>query len=170
MKHVSSFKDRHGVTRWRFRKDGASFYICAPDSPDFADEYAACLVSAKKMADLHRARPDVPLVTQARNYLSRQQLGGSGFVYFVYGNTGRVKIGFTTDPIKRFGSLRTNCPDKLTLLGLVPGTKEDERAWHERFHGQRIFGEWYRSTSELKRQIRAIKSRTLSNHGVAQIV
>lgn len=163
MKYVSSFKDRHGVTRYRFRKDGYAVYIASPDSPQFADEYAACLVSAQRMAELHREKPHLPLATQTRQYLAAQQLRGPGFVYFVYGDSGRVKIGYTGDPLKRFGHLRTNCPDKLTLLGLIPGTKEDERQWHEMFRSDHLFGEWFRSTMALKREIRAAKTRTLAN-------
>lgn len=163
MKYVSQYRDRHGRTRYRFRRAGADLSICSPDNPEFPSEYSACLTAAEKLYALRKQEPHAPLVTQARNYLMKQALSAGGFVYFVHGDTGRVKIGFTTDPVKRFGSLRTNCPDRLTLLGLLPGTKDDEREWHKRFEGDHLFGEWFRSTSELRREVRAAKTRTLVN-------
>lgn len=123
MKYISAYADRHGRTRYRFRKGGADIAICSPNRPQFADEYAACLDNAERMALLRKGRPDVPLVTQARAYLAEQALRHSGFVYFVHASMGRVKIGFSRNPVKRFGSITTNCPDKLTLLGIIPGTE-----------------------------------------------
>jgi hypothetical protein len=113
------------------------------------------------MAALHKEKPELPLVSQAREYLAKQAISGSGFVYFVHAGMGRIKIGFSKNPLTRFGSLRTNCPDRLTLLGIIPGTKADEKAWHQRFSDLRLFGEWYRSTVTLREEIKRAKSRTL---------
>jgi integrase len=42
--NVTSFKDRHGKLRWRYRKTGqpTHYFTCPPDTPGFAEELAAC--------------------------------------------------------------------------------------------------------------------------------
>ncbi len=41
--------DRHGKTRWRFRRKGfQTRYLPAPDDPDFAEQYAAALKEKRK--------------------------------------------------------------------------------------------------------------------------
>jgi integrase len=42
--HVSSFKDRHGKLRWRYRRTGHATYYFKnpPDAPGFKEELAAC--------------------------------------------------------------------------------------------------------------------------------
>lgn len=43
--YVSSFKDRHGKTRWRFRRGSVSVYLPDPTSLDFAPAYQAALAA-----------------------------------------------------------------------------------------------------------------------------
>src|SRR5262249_25059681 len=45
--------------------------------------------------------------------------------------------------------LQTACPDKLTLLGVCPGSRDDEAALHERLALFHLRGEWFRCTPEL---------------------
>lgn len=42
--NVTSFKDRHGKLRWRYRKIGrpTHYFTCPPDTPGFVEELAAC--------------------------------------------------------------------------------------------------------------------------------
>lgn len=42
--YLSSFKDRHGTTRWRFRKAGKTISLLGqPDEPDFEEAYKAAV-------------------------------------------------------------------------------------------------------------------------------
>jgi hypothetical protein len=61
-----------------------------------------------------------------------------------------VKIGYSTDPGKRLRALQTAHPKRLTLLG-VCSFKESEL--HEKFHGLRLHGEWFKLTPELEQFI-----------------
>jgi hypothetical protein len=168
LKYVSTFKDRHGVARLRFRRGPVSIYLTGPiGSEAFVAEYAACMTNAEAAKRAFKAEPlsapDRPLVTQAREYLRQHSLNSSGeYVYFVWSERRRVKIGFTGNALARFGSITTNCPERLRLLALVPGSKADERSLHERFASSRIIGEWFRSSVVLKAAIRQIKMATLA--------
>lgn len=74
----------------------------------------------------------------------------SGFVYFLReGDYGPIKIGWAEDPEKRRGTLQTGNSRPLVLLGQLPGTVQDEHAWHARFHKERIIGEWFTATPQL---------------------
>lgn len=47
--YVSSFKDKYGVTRYRFRRGGKSFYLEGePGEPQFEDEYQAAIMGQEK--------------------------------------------------------------------------------------------------------------------------
>jgi hypothetical protein len=67
----------------------------------------------------------------------------TGFVYF--GSDGcNIKIGYTTSLRRRGGEL------KLTMLWTVPGTVEDERAFHRTWARRRIgSSEWFRPDARL---------------------
>lgn len=53
-KYVSSFVDRHGKERFRFRRDGVSFYLPPPGSEEYAKAYAEALTG---VPSLNRAKP-----------------------------------------------------------------------------------------------------------------
>lgn len=67
-----------------------------------------------------------------------------GFVYVVESGSGLLKIGFTNDPRRRLTMLRTSSPERLTLLGVVPGTMAHEKAIHELLHPWQVAREWFR--------------------------
>lgn len=71
-----------------------------------------------------------------------------GRVYFVRGGD-FLKIGWSRDVDGRIGDLRASGPTQLTLLGSIAGTRDDERALHERFAEIRHHGEWFRAEPEL---------------------
>jgi hypothetical protein len=60
-----------------------------------------------------------------------------------------VKIGLTTDPPRRVAAMRVVRPD-IRLLGDIPGDRETEKALHARFSKDRIGGEWFHFTEEIK--------------------
>ena len=72
-------------------------------------------------------------------------------IYFVKPRdaAGPIKIGYSYDPVKRFGSLSTGSPIALELLGVMEGTRATERDLHQRFRRHRMHGEWFRPTRAL---------------------
>lgn len=77
-------------------------------------------------------------------------------VYFIQtGETGPVKIGSSHDPESRLRSLQVANPDRLTLLGAIPGGYERERQLHSRFAHLLVHGEWFRPAVELADFIRS---------------
>lgn len=80
-------------------------------------------------------------------------------VYFVRNEeSGAIKIGTATDPQKRLWGLRTASAAELTLLATTPGDRVTEHAIHDRFHAQRIRGEWFRPAPELLAYVESLAS------------
>jgi len=78
------------------------------------------------------------------------QYSGEDHVYFVQAESlGRIKIGTSSNVAVRFGTLRTSSPDKLNLLGVIPGDCTVERALHKRFADERLHGEWFTPSERL---------------------
>lgn len=77
-------------------------------------------------------------------------------VYFIRTDDGLVKIGHTTDLAARkrkFGSGWDR------ILAVVPGTRDDEAALHERFAGDRVRGrEFYAPTARVLRHVNDIRT------------
>lgn len=83
-----------------------------------------------------------------------------GVVYFVKnGSRDRVKIGFSTGHKGRIGSLQNASPDKLTLIGVMPGDVKLERKMHARFKEYREVGEWFRIEGALAKFLRTTFSK-----------
>ena len=61
-----------------------------------------------------------------------------------------IKIGFTADPLERLRMLRLKTGLHLHFLALVPATMHMERELHKVFVGDRIQGEWFHPTTELR--------------------
>jgi hypothetical protein len=66
----------------------------------------------------------------------------SGFIYAIR-CMGRVKIGFSTDPFRRFFGIKTSSPDACVLLGYEAGDMAREAELHDRFKDYRTHGEWF---------------------------
>jgi hypothetical protein len=78
-------------------------------------------------------------------------------VYFVEAEgLDRIKIGTATDIEKRFAELRTMSPVPLKLLAAVQGGVPVEQALHDRFAADRLHGEWFRASADLRSLIRDI--------------
>lgn len=73
----------------------------------------------------------------------------AGFVYFI-ASPRAVKIGRSVDVPGRVGTLQRYNPDRLRVLGVLPGANELERALHRHFAKLRIVGEWFRDCEELR--------------------
>lgn len=65
--------------------------------------------------------------------------------------TNLVKIGKTNDVAKRISALQIASPHRLRLIAWLVG--DIERDLHEMFVANRVRGEWFTKTDELKREI-----------------
>jgi hypothetical protein len=69
-------------------------------------------------------------------------------VYFLQNErTLAIKVGFTTNVKGRVRTLRTASPDRLRLLGVVPGDQGVERQVHRNLAAHRLAGEWFDGTN-----------------------
>ena len=74
-------------------------------------------------------------------------------IYFVRASlTGLVKIGTTTDLKGRIAALETGS-GPLETLATRPGGRREEKLLHERHGAAWVFGEWYRLTPEVRKEI-----------------
>lgn len=71
------------------------------------------------------------------------------YVYFIQGAK-HVKIGFATDPLKRFGELQVSHFEQLRLVAVVPGDRDLEKRLHAHFRDQAVRGEWFRLDSSVQ--------------------
>jgi hypothetical protein len=81
-------------------------------------------------------------------------------IYFLRNEANNhIKIGFTDgEPEDRRRACQTGSSGKLTLLFHMSGTREDEKAWHDRFAYARIGGEWFRPDPQLLKAIEEAKA------------
>lgn len=79
-----------------------------------------------------------------------RRLEPAGHVYFVESLPSRaIKIGWATDVLKRMETAQVFSVERLRLVGVLLGSRDDERRIHERFAAQRIRGEWFRRSYDL---------------------
>lgn len=80
-------------------------------------------------------------------------------IYFIQqGNDGPIKIGHTTNVIRRLKSLQIGNPNWLQVLATAHGGHPLESELHARFQHLRLIGEWFEPAPELITYIRNIKS------------
>lgn len=71
---------------------------------------------------------------------------------------GRVKIGVAKCVARRLTELQIACPMALELLAVAPGGPDDEAAFHARFDGHRVQGEWFMLAPPIVECIRSLRS------------
>lgn len=76
-------------------------------------------------------------------------------VYFVKQDD-FVKIGYATDFDKRLSSLQTASPHTLEALALIPGYKDVEKFFHDKFKHLKHRGEWYKIDDSLMECIKML--------------
>lgn len=72
----------------------------------------------------------------------------SGYVYAIECG-GRIKLGYSENPERRFSKIASDAPFPCEMLGSWPGTTADELAVQNKFQSTRVHGEWFASTVEL---------------------
>jgi len=81
-------------------------------------------------------------------------------VYFAQARTDQttVKIGFTSDIVRRKGNLSTSTPGGVAILATLPGNKETEEYLHEKFSDDRLGGEWFRFSDGIRDFVRDVQN------------
>lgn len=152
-RHVSEAQDRHGKTRYRFRKAGLPSRMVhgRPGTAEFAQSYERCFDPDYQPAPRCRPRPWV--------FRDIQRFVGRDFVYFIGSDRGPVKIGTTVNLAARLKKLQTGNPTKLKVLVCIEGGADLEALYHARFEPHRLHGEWFAGRAirdEIKRLRRDI--------------
>lgn len=89
-----------------------------------------------------------------------------GWVYFATSaSPACVKIGWSYDPVARLRRLQAASPAPLTLWGVIPGTRQDEKILHECFADYRSHGEWFRVAPGLKAALLAVVGLAANGRG-----
>lgn len=65
-----------------------------------------------------------------------------GFIYAIKCD-GRVKIGWSLKPYLRFTKIRSDAPAPCEFVGVVPGSRSEERAIHALLAEHRVHSEWF---------------------------
>ncbi len=80
-------------------------------------------------------------------------------VYFAQREDGPIKIGFSSDVMRRVFELRRYVRRPVELLACFPGAKPDELRLHERFAEFALGGEWYDAQPPLVEYIDSLRER-----------
>jgi hypothetical protein len=96
---------------------------------------------------------NVPTGYLGPEHLEEDAEGGT-YIYFVEAvGQERIKIGKADDPAARVRQLQTGSAVELRLLAVVEGRASLEAELHSAFANDRIQGEWFRATIELREYI-----------------
>lgn len=76
-----------------------------------------------------------------------------GAVYFIAGDIGAIKIGYSEYPLSRLGVLQTGSPIRLRIMALRRAPISVERQYHEQFAAHRLHGEWFTRCPEIEAEI-----------------
>lgn len=146
---VSSFSDRHGKTRHRFRRAGSQSYYFRSDfdTPEFSEEYELFLANSAPT----KQETEIGVMRRLMRALSeRHGREIASFVYAVGDPTGPVKIGFATAPVQRFIDLQIGNPRRLSVVALRAGDRVTEASLHSRLSHARVSGEWFEREAVLR--------------------
>lgn len=132
----------------------------APEGLSRAEAARYVGVSARRFSEMVRRGDVPPPLGQDRWHPStlsawletlRPDFGGypeRPCIYFVAMWTAPyVKIGAAKRVAVRIGELQTGNPEKLYPLALIPGTAQDESAFHRVLASYRVQGEWFNRSS-----------------------
>lgn len=81
------------------------------------------------------------------------------FVYFAEREDGAIKIGWSSDVLRRIAELRKKERTTVQLLACYPGDKPDEQRLHGVFATSLIGDEWFRPDEDLMAFIEALRER-----------
>lgn len=81
-------------------------------------------------------------------------------VYFIGGDEGAIKIGYSVCPESRLRAIQSCSPIPLRILARCPGNEEKEGAYHFQFAEYRLHGEWFERHPDLLREIDRLNALT----------
>ncbi len=87
----------------------------------------------------------------------------AGFVYFIGGERGPIKIGHACDPYTRLRTLQTAYPEDLFIYATLEGCQADERSLHLEFAEFRLRGEWFERSAPILRRIIHLQNEASPN-------
>jgi len=149
-KWVTSYLDRHGKRRFRYRRTGFPVHNFRSEfgSDEFVSEYAAA--SSEDAKERFRLKKEEIAAQRRRKGLSGWNADkGKSYVYFISAAGGPIKIGYTNDIQERLTRLQVSNHKEIRLLLKMPGTRETEAAIHRLFDAHRIRGEWFKRCPEI---------------------
>lgn len=93
---------------------------------------------------IHALETDSELRGHVERYIDRtREARSKGWLYVMHVG-GRVKIGFTSKPVKaRLATMQTAHAEPVELIASFAGTRADEKAAHKALAHARIAGEWF---------------------------
>lgn len=83
---------------------------------------------------------------------------GEGWCYFIGGEDGPVKIGFSRFVEGRLKDMCFHSPIKLLILATVAGGRGQETAYHDKFAAHRLHGEWFERCPEIEAEIERLNA------------
>lgn len=94
-------------------------------------------------------------------------------IYFITArDIGRVKIGYSADPARRFSKVQSDSPVNLALERVCPGCESEEARLHTRFADYRLSGEWFALAGPIEAHMETLPaySKTRRERSLAQII
>jgi hypothetical protein len=82
----------------------------------------------------------------------QERVTKAGDLYFIRAGDA-VKIGRTTNIVKRLHNMQTNNHEEIDCLLLLKGRGWQEDEWHKRFRAMKLRGEWYRWCAQIEAAI-----------------
>jgi hypothetical protein len=95
-------------------------------------------------------------------------MSDEGFVYFLAGG-GFIKIGFSTQPDRRWEWIRGILPFSTEKLGVHPGTRRLERALHVHFADFHVRQEWFLDHPDIRTVAEYGPSEKIKSTRVARV-
>jgi excisionase family DNA binding protein len=94
----------------------------------------------------------------AEHHANSVSFGRQGLLYVAERDVdAAVKIGWTSDLVRRMRELKRDTRAAVVLRAAVPGDKPDELRLHGRFAAHRIDGEWFRACPEIDAFLKALR-------------
>lgn len=94
---------------------------------------------------------------------SNEMAAREPIIYFIACGDDLIKIGHTTNLRSRLRSLRTATPKDLSVLLVVPGTRDDEQELHRKFEAHRAGREWFSRCDAITEFISAHRMTALAD-------
>lgn len=88
-------------------------------------------------------------------------------VYFVGGDEGPIKIGWTQNLRNRLPCIQNGSSVALRVLATQKAPKAKERWYHKQFASSRVLNEWFERTPQLMALIESLSSQSVSETEVS---